>query len=273
MAQRRALVIAAADDVGSQRVSRGLLDRGHAVVHSSLAALSLAGWQHVPEAGGGTTIALADGQVLRDADIAVVLNRDTGVALPRFASSPAADRDYASAEFSALLASWLARLARQGALVAHPPGADSQFAVFLHPLGWHQLAIRCQLSTGDFVMASSLRGRSAKGLERIGQSGFPQGSNIAGWYRSTFPSARRREVWVFGDACADFDEASMKRRCVDFVAALGLHYALLIFAESGQASRLIEVSALPPLASAEVVGRCVDWLDAPLRKANCASRS
>ncbi|MDQ6836819.1 MAG: hypothetical protein M3137_00385, partial [Actinomycetota bacterium] len=78
-----------------------------ALVHP--ADLGGARWVHrVSPSGRATTdVALPDGRRFSDADIAAVLVRSENTALPRFARSPPADRDYASAEFRALLVSWL----------------------------------------------------------------------------------------------------------------------------------------------------------------------
>jgi len=68
-----------------------------------------------------TEIALASGRLLTDEGIKVVFNRLRWADPPHFTSAAAIDRDYASAEMSALWVSWLAGLQDQGIPVINPP--------------------------------------------------------------------------------------------------------------------------------------------------------
>ncbi len=254
---RLALILAAADDASADAVGRGLRERGCRVVRAGAAELALAGWQHAPD-GDGTRVDLPDGTRLDDRDIGVVLNRLDGIDLPQFARAPAEDRDYAVAEFSALLASWLNGL---DVPVANPPGGDNAWAASLHPLGWHALAAAHGLATGDFVVASSVRGGACAGLERVGGSAFPRGCDVAGWYRPASVGGAVSWAWVFGEACVGLPAAGRAESCAAFVRALGLGYAALGFVPDGAAWRLVEVAPRPPLDGAHVTARCVDWLE------------
>jgi len=258
---RVALILAAPDDLSSEVVGRELARRGCPVVAASAADLALARWFHAPDDASGTTVVLPDGHVLDDAAIGVVLNRLDGPDLPQFVQAPAVDRDYAVAEFSALLASWLNSL---GAPVVNPVGGENTWAPALHPLGWHAVALQCGLAVGDFVVASTVRGGACAGLDRVGGSAWPRGSDVAGWYRSPLGGAPLGWVWAFGDDCGAGVDESLAARCRAFVRALGLHHAALGFVpgttRSSSGPRLVEVETRPPLDAAAVAGRCADWL-------------
>lgn len=253
MAARVVLILADPGDVSSDVVGAGLAARACPVRRVGVAELARARWHHAPE-GGGTALTLPDGVCLDDDRIGVVLNRLDRIDLPRFAAAPADDRDYAAAEFTALLTSWLGGLAVP---VANPPGDDDPVGASRHPLGWRVLARDHGLTVGDFVVASSVRGGACAGLERLGDSGFPRGSDVAGWYRPRGGSARRH-VWIFGEACLGVADPVLAARCVGFVAALGLRYAALGF--EGEA--LADVLPRPPLDDPAVAAACVDWLEA-----------
>lgn len=252
---RVALILAGAHDVSAHVVGAGLAARGHRVVSAGLAELSVARWHHVPERDG-TTVELPDGRCLDDRRIGVVLHRLDALLPPAFAHATPDDRDYAAAEFSALIASWLHGLA---APVANLPAGENAWAASLHPLGWHALAAAHGLPVGDFVVASSVRGGACGGLERVG-GGFPRGSDVAGWYRPGPTGGALTWVWVFGPRCVGLVDTALADRCVAFVAALGLGYAALGFA--GDVLR--EVEPRPSFDDEAVAEACIDWLEAAL---------
>ena len=264
MTARVALILAGRGDASSEAVGLGLAQRGCPVVRASAAELALAKWYHAE--GEGTRVVLPDGTPLDDGRIGAVLNRLEGPDLPQFARAPAEDRDYAVAEFAALLASWLNGLSDRGVPVANPPGSDDAWSAALHPLGWHTLAVAHRLKVGDFAVASSVRGGVCRGLERVGAGDWPSGCDVAGWYRTAPGSGAVCRVWVFGADCGGL-EAGLATRCTAFVRALGLRYAALDFVEERGGLRLIEVVARPPLDDAALAGRCVHWLSAALEGA------
>lgn len=258
MTGRAVLILAAPDDVSSEIVGRGLRQRGCPVLQASVADLAGARWLHSPDEGGGTTLVFADGRVLDDAAIGVVLNRLDALALPAFAHAEAVDRDYACAEFAALLSSWLNSLKVP---VANLVPGDNPYAAAQHPLGWHALAVGQGIEVADFAVLSSLRGGAGAGLRRVGGSAYPRGCDVAGWYRGgDFAGTDLHWAYVFGDACFGLDEDELGARCVAFVRILGLGYAALGF--SG--SCLVELEPRPPLDNEAVVSRCVDWLQRAL---------
>ncbi len=254
MSGRAVLILAAPDDVSSEVVGRGLRQRGCPVLQASVADLAGARWLHSPDEGGGTTLAFADGRVLDDAGIGVVLNRLDALALPAFAHAEVVDRDYACAEFAALLSSWLNSLKVP---VANPAPGDNPYGAALHPLGWHAQAAGQGIAVADFAVVSSLRGGACAGLQRVGGSAYPRGSDVAGWYRGgDFAGTDLQWAHVFGDACFGLDEDELGARSVAFVRSLGLGYAALGF----RGACLVELEPRPPLNDDAVAGLCIDWL-------------
>lgn len=265
MRERAVLILAGPDDLSSELVGLRLQERGCRVLQASWVDLALARWWHSPDDESGTTIVLPDGCVLDDADIGVVLNRLDGVFLPQFSQAPAEDRDYAAAEFSALLSSWLNGLEVP---VANPPGGENAWAASLHPLGWHALASAHELAVGDFFVASSLRGGACSGLGRVGGSIYPRSSDVAGWYRNPVAAGELRWLWIFGESWYGQVNDDLAARCPAFVQALGLGYAALGFAPSAEGLRLVEVAPRPPLDDEALAGCCADWLHAALATAS-----
>lgn len=261
MRGRLALILAEPGDRLGERVGLALLGRGCRVLQASGMDLAQARWVHRLDERTRTLVQFPDGRVLDDTQIGVVLNRLDGVVLPQFAHAAAADRDYAAAEFCALRVSWLNGLAVR---VSNPPGAEGAWAASLHPLGWHALASAHGLAVGDFLVTSSLRGGHCFGLERVGASAYPHGSDVAGWYRSRFAADELRWLWVFGDGWTGPVDESLAARCPAFVRALGLHYAALGFAPSGKGLRLVEVDPCPPADDETIAECCAAWLQADL---------
>ncbi len=267
MTERVVLILAEPDDVSSEFVGRQLRQRGCPVLRVSVADLARARWQHSPEGEGATTLVFADGRQVHDASIGVVLNRLASLALPAFAHASPADRDYAGAEFAALLSSWLHRLQVP---VANWVSGDNPYAAARHPLGWHVLAAGQGIEVADFVVASSLRGGAGTGLRRVGGSAYPRGSDVAGWYRGGEAAGLALQwIHVFGDACCGLDEEKvLAARCVAFVRRLGLACAALGFVATAVGPCLVELEPRPPLEDDKVAGCCADWLQRALAVAS-----
>jgi hypothetical protein len=77
--------------------------------------LGLARWSHRVDPAGGafTRITLPRGRPLPSTEVRAVLNRVRYLAVPHFRTASARDRDYATAELHALVASWLGGLGDQ----------------------------------------------------------------------------------------------------------------------------------------------------------------
>lgn len=261
--ERVALILGEPDEPMCALVGLALRRRDCRVVQASAADLAMAQWHHSPH-DEGTRIVLPDGVELDDRRIGVVLNRLNGPQLPQFAQATAADRDYALAEFGALLASWLNGLAVQEVLVANPPADDNPWASARHPLGWHALAAAHGLPVGDFCVVSSLRVGACSGLERVGGSPYPRGSDLAGWYRPAPAGSGLHWLWVLGEQSLGRLEEGVAAACPAFVRALGLHYAALGFMDTAAGLRLVELDPCPALDDDELAERCAAWLHGAL---------
>lgn len=260
--ERVALILGEPDEPTCALVGLALRRRGCRVVRASAEDLAMAQWHHSPHEEG-TRIVLPDGVELDDRRIGVVLNRLSGPQLPQFAQA-AADRDYTLAEFGALLASWLNGLAVQEVLVANPPADDNPWAPARHPLGWHALAAAHGLPVDDFSVVSSLRGGACSGLERVGGSPYPRGSDLAGWYRPASAGSCLHWLRVLGGQSVGRLEEKVAAACPAFVRALGLHYAALGFREEEEGLRLVELDPCPALDDDELAERCAAWLQGAL---------
>lgn len=103
------VVIADPGDDGAASLVGALSARGVPAAAIEPARLGLARWVHVLDARGraSTVIDLPDGRRLADGEIGAVLCRSASFPMARFTGSAPADRDYATAEFLALVVSWL----------------------------------------------------------------------------------------------------------------------------------------------------------------------
>ncbi len=103
------VIVAGSADGGAASLVQALLARGSPPTVVEPSWLAGARWTHALDTSGraATTIGLPDGRWIRDGEVGAVLCRAPAVPQPRFARSPAADRDYASAELGALVVSWL----------------------------------------------------------------------------------------------------------------------------------------------------------------------
>ena len=256
MGERGVLILAEADDPSALAVGRALNARACPSQRVGAAELALASWHHSPD-GGTTRVVLPSGRCLDEGAIGVVLNRLDGVLPPQFARAATDDRDYAVAEFAALLSSWLHGLEVP---LVNPPETGHAWAPSQHPLGWHVLAVAHGLETDDFIVASSLRGGTGTGLSRIGGSAFPRGCDLAGWYRAPRGDGDALRVWVFGEGCVGTEDAGLAARCTAFVLALGLRCAGLDFVSGSGGWRLVHVDACPSLEAAVLAVPCAGWL-------------
>lgn len=103
------VIVAGPGDGGAASLVQVLLARGSPVTVLEPAWLAAARWAHALDGSGrpSTTIGLPDGRWVRDREVGAVLCRTAAFPQPRFDRSPAADRDYAAVELTALVVSWL----------------------------------------------------------------------------------------------------------------------------------------------------------------------
>src|SRR5215210_9151121 len=109
-------------------------------------------WVHRVEAGGTVTqVTLHDGCTLHSGEIGVVFNRLRHVDMPHF---PPAERNYATAEMSALLLSWLEGMPCPIVNPAVPLGLGGAMR---RPVQWFALAAEAGLPVPRVRLTSNLR--------------------------------------------------------------------------------------------------------------------
>ena len=135
-------------------VFRELLEKApeNALLVSIDELLLAPGWDHDPESG--TRITLGSGTVLENDRIAAVLNRIRMVEPPQFARSTPRDREYAQAEFHALVLSWLEQL---GDRVVNRPQAACLHGYQYTPLQDRMWFSSHGLPTAEFQLVSNAR--------------------------------------------------------------------------------------------------------------------
>lgn len=260
MARDLALLLAEPGDAGVEAVGTTLRQQGVPLLRAGMAELAGASWWHAVDAITHTTLRLADGRRLADEQIGVVLNRLPGLPPPAFAASSAMDREYAAAEFHALLCSWLNGLP---VAVGNLPQHGQEHGPALHPLGWRCLAAARGMAVGDFTVLSATRRGGSAGLQRLGGSRYPAGSNVAGWYWAG-NEAPLHWCHVFGEQGLGYDDDAaglvLAAQSVGLVQALGLHYAALCFRRGEVGWVLVELLAQPPLDTLATQQACASWL-------------
>lgn len=157
------VLLAHPNDVGAHAVARVLAGRsGPAPLVLAPERLSGFHWAHrVGPDGRADTRLAGDGLVLATSDVACLLNRTEHVTVPRFVRASARDRDYATMELQALVASWLAGL---GSRVVNPSTAMMADAGPASPRQWLALAARHGLPTSPTAVATSSRALPAEAL-------------------------------------------------------------------------------------------------------------
>lgn len=142
------LLLPGPDDLGAGEVAIAMRRLGHDVVVLTALALEGATWEHrVDAAGTRTRLTVAGRPPIENADVGAVLNRLGTPSITRFGRSEPRDREYASAEWQALLNSWLEGLG--GRVVGRVDGLGSRA---LHSgLSWWQWAQWCGLDGGGVI--------------------------------------------------------------------------------------------------------------------------
>lgn len=144
------LILAHATDVGAQSVAGRLAADPHTpevrIVRPE--ALGLAAWSHRVAPGGSafTRLTLPGGRQPLGPGFLAVLNRVRYLPAARFRTASARDRDYASAELQALVASWLGSL---GELVVQPVRTHPWVTPWLSRLRWVSAAAAAGLPLAE----------------------------------------------------------------------------------------------------------------------------
>lgn len=164
---RTLLIVADRDDVAAREVARTVAISGAAldVRLIGTAELSMATWSHRLDSAGrpSTMLRLRDGTTIDSGAQVWVAYLASTVLVPRFLRAAAVDRDYAVAEFTALLTSWLNGL---GDRVLNAPSGS-------HPSGpaWSSGRWLMEAAAAGLPVRRSSYATSARLLPDLGRPG------------------------------------------------------------------------------------------------------
>lgn len=237
------LVIAEPHDRGAANVTRRLaaLYGGPAVLQLSTASLSRSRWLHTVSTTGAcdTRIGVPDGRTADARSLRCVLNRMAAPPIvPAFAASPVKDRDYAAAEFQALLTSWLASLGKR---VINPAGPSPLAGTYGPSLSWIPQASAAGLNVCTSRMATP-------DVIRCSPPEQPIGSKDEATGRYLLVAGRR----ILGPLAS-----RVGPQCLELADRLGLMLASFHFVESGRGWALAHVNCMPSLTQEEEVDAAV----------------
>ena len=186
-------------------------------------------WTHrLFDSPGGNGLTLHDGTAIRSDSVQVVFNRLGQLSMPHFGASPAADRDYALMEMSALLLSWLSSFSCP---VINRPAPQGLAGVPRSWLGWMTLAGKTGLSPAPARLE------------------WPVGSSGPS-VPAAFPDGIRFQVLVAGSRVVGHCESGLAARCVVLAKAANCELLRLYFVrleQSRPACILTGADPLPPL--------------------------
>jgi hypothetical protein len=230
------LVLAHAADTGAASVAASL----HSMLREDCACASVEVWtvrpamlsqamwsHHVDDHGRAETqLTLPGRPALLSSQVRAVFNRIQHLPMPSFLHGSAQDRDYAAAEFHALMQSWLASL---GDRVLHSLRNQPLLSPQLPMLRWAQAAVQCGLPVAP-------RGAGMPALE---------------WDAT---------VLVAGTQTTGVLAGRFGRACVAASQALGFSVLEFRFVRRNQVFALVGVSPYPALTDLEdidAVAACI----------------
>jgi hypothetical protein len=206
--------------------------------------LSLAHWSLRVDAHGqaNARVAWPRSEPIESSRVGAVLNRIRHLPAPRFLRATAKDREYAGAEFQAVVAGWLAGF---GEKVVHVVRNNARLTPALPLLQWAAAAAANGLPVAARTIASSGRAfRTAVASSRKSvdlTAAVPAGT-----------------VLVAGGQTGGALDSRFGSRCLDTARILGCPLLEFRFAVAGDETVLVDVDPKPSLAepwAAEMAGR------------------
>lgn len=237
------LILAHAGDEGAKSVAARLVRElgADAVRVVRPEGLSLARWSHRVDSTGraSTRIALPRAPAFTNAGVAAVFNRIRYLAVPRFRRRSAKDRDYAGAEFQAIVVSWLAEL---GDRVVHVVRRHPWVTPSLPLQHWASAAAACGLPVAKRTIVNSPQAQTGADVPGSGMADFA-GTVLTAGERAGGPMANRYGL-----------------RCLATARALGFPLLEFCFDVEEKETVLVHVDPLPPLAEPWAVAMAGDLL-------------
>lgn len=152
----RAVVLAHAHDLGATAVAAQLSTcfGPHDVTVVRPETLGLGRWSHRLGSTSEvqTVLILPSGMAIASSAVSCLFNRLQYLPSPRFSRASPKDRNYASAELQAIVASWLSSL---GSRVVNPAGPRGQARGPISRRGWLALAADCELPVARSLAATT----------------------------------------------------------------------------------------------------------------------
>jgi hypothetical protein len=229
------LILAHASDAGAALVARwlagGIGPEAVRIVRPE--TFSLARWsQRIDMYGRAITRASWPSQEpIEDSQVGAVLNRIRYLPVPKFRGASAKDRDYATAEFQAVVSSWLGQF---GERAVHVVRRHTLLTPVLPLLHWASAAAACDLPVAERTIASSaraLRWRSG----RHSQDAQPALGAVDG------------TVLVAGNQIGGTLVARYGQHCLATARALGSPLLEFRFVTNRSETVLVDVDPLPSL--------------------------
>ena len=248
------LILAHATDSGAESVAACLAHRlgQQAVRLVRPELLSLASWSHRVDAYGRATTRLTWPRTdpIEDAGVVAVLNRIRYLPAPRFHRASAKDREYASSELQALVASWLAQF---GPRVVHAVRRHAVVTAVLPLQHWAAAAASCGLPVASRTFSTSPR---APRLHSPAVSSEPDERDTLATEDGT-----KSTVLVANDRTGGELSENFGRRCARAARLLGLPLLEFRFTSSHAGTRLTHVDPLPSLIEPWAVTMTADLLE------------
>ena len=231
------IILAHATDVGAGLVARWL-ERELGVTAVRMVrpeTLSLAQWSVRVDARGRAAVRVAwqGTEPIEDCSVGAVLNRIHWLPSPRFLRSCSKDRDYAGAEFQAVVTSWLGRFSDR---VVHVVRRDARLTPVLPLQHWATAAAANGLPVAARTVTNSARALRWRAAETTSGRGASAAEEV--------PAG---SVLVAGNQTGGLLAGRFGASCLATARALGFPLLEFRFASAGDETVLGDVDPLPPL--------------------------
>jgi len=262
----RIIVLAHAHDAGAAAVAAALARRaGRAIVDVVRPeALGVARWSHHVDPGGHVTTRLTLPRAASPIErVDCVLNRLQYLPTPRFHRASLKNRDFAAAELSALVMSWLGSLGRR---VVNPVASHGMSATASWSRRWLPAAAACGLRVPRSVVATASRLLAPVGPgERVRRSAawpYPvDGRAPAEVVPDETQMIAAGMVLVAGVQVVGALAPRVGAGCAALARTTGYPLLELRFAEILGALTLVSVETLPALDTPAAVAAATDLIE------------
>jgi hypothetical protein len=238
------IILAHASDAGAALVAEWLAARvgPQAIRIVRPESLTFAVWsQRVDRHGRMTSrVEWPSREAVEDSQVGAVLNRIRYLPVPRFRRSCAKDRDYAAAEFHAVVTGWLGQFGERAVHVVRRHPLLTPVLPLQH---WASAAAACNLPVRARIIASSARALRWQVCRA-------SGAQNARWTSEVVDGT----VLVAGNQTGGTLAHRYGVHCVETARALRAPLLEFRFASNGTEEVLVDVDPLPPLTQRWAAG-------------------